>query len=284
MKRRHFIKNTCLGISGLAFGNMALGGIAQTFTDLVTVSGGPMAEMYNKGILGLGGIEAFVLKGARVVVKPKMLTNSTPENHQNTNPALIKTIIDQCYEAGAKIVSVFEHTNDVWTKCYKNSGIERVAKDAWARVLPANEEFYYAEIQNTKASVLKKVKIHQALLECDVLINLSVFQPDAKTKVSGGIKNLMGCVWDKNSYQENGIESCLAEFLYYNKPQLNISEVYNEGRPPELMLSGDIVAIDSYAAKKTGIGLDALNHVTMAGQLGFGSSNVAGLPIKELQL
>jgi len=36
-------------------------------------------------------------------------------------------IVKQCFAAGAKEVTVFDHTCDDWQKCYKNSGIEVTA-------------------------------------------------------------------------------------------------------------------------------------------------------------
>ena len=60
---------------------------------------------------------------------------------------LVKRIIEHCFKAGAKEVYVFDHTCDNWVNCYRNSGIEKAAKSAGAKVVPANSESYYQEIE-----------------------------------------------------------------------------------------------------------------------------------------
>ena len=243
----------------------------NTDPELVAISGKEISQIYLAGIQELGGIANYVKKGDRVVIKPNILTNSIPEEHRTTNPELLKSIIEQCYKADAKIVSIFEHTNDLWAKCYKNTGIERIAKDAEARVLPANEEPYYKDAENKAAINLPKIGINKVLFECDVLINLAVFETDGHENISGAIKNLLGCVWEKDSLPESKKESCTAELLYYVKPALNIVEVYLEDGNKKLILSEDIVLADSYAATLEQTVIPDDNHVSIAGQLGFGA-------------
>ncbi len=268
----------------IMIGSILLGRSQNTNPELVAVSGKEIFRMYLAGIQELGGIANYVNKGDRVVIKPNILTNSIPEQHRTTNPELLKLIIEQCYEADAKIVSIFEHTDDPWTKCYKNTGIERIAKDAEARVLPANEEFYYKDAENGAAINLPRVGIHNILSECDVLINLAVFETDNQENTSGAIKNLLGCIWEKDSLTESKKENCIAELLYYVKPALNIIEVYLEDESKMLILSKDIVLADSYAATLNQTALPDISHVNIAGQLGFGELYTAEHKISQIDL
>ena len=81
-----------------------------------------------------------------------------PELAANTNPLLVKRIIEHCFKAGAKEVYVFDHTCDNWVNYYKNSGIEKAAKSAGAKVVPGNSENYYQEIEIPGGVKLKKRK------------------------------------------------------------------------------------------------------------------------------
>ena len=68
-----------------------------------------------------------------------------PERAGNTNPVLVKHIIKQCLDAGAKDVYVFDHTCDKWSRCYANSGIDGAVREAggknrsgkFGKILPA---------------------------------------------------------------------------------------------------------------------------------------------------
>jgi uncharacterized protein (DUF362 family) len=102
-----------------------------------------------------------------------MAWNQKPGTGYNSDPLIVKAIIDKCYKAGAREVALFDNTFDDWALSYKNSGIERVAKDAAARVIPANDIRYYkaSNIENKSGNNLH---IHEALIKADVIINLPV--------------------------------------------------------------------------------------------------------------
>ena len=133
MDRRSFILRAA-GVSVLAgtssvLGNLKLfgGGMwestpTDTF-DLVAVKGGEPDVMFTKGMEALGGMRSFIKKGQKVVVKPNIGWDVSPERGGNTNPKLVSEIIRQCIGAGAKEVVVFDNTCDNWQRTYKNSGI-----------------------------------------------------------------------------------------------------------------------------------------------------------------
>ncbi len=281
MKRRKFIHNSSLALAGLvAFRNVSRA--MDSSLKLVSVTGGQPMAMYSEGINALGGIQNFVKKNDRVVIKPGMAYDAIPQKHINSNPGMVGFIIEQCYGSGASEVLLFEHTIDPWTKCYKNSGIERIAKDAGARVIPANEDFYYTQVSNSEATVLKNARLHNSLLDADVFINLSVFNSQHKDKTEGAIKNLAGCIWERGRFYTSTKTENIAELLYYKKPIFNITEVYLESRKSQLLISEDIVAIDSYAAKLNNIPLTEMPHIQYAEKLGFGQSVISENEIIQL--
>ena len=147
MDRRDFLKT--VAITGAAMTiqrSEAMEILTQTINkangdkpDLVAVMGGEPEAMFRRAISELGGMKQFIKPGQKVVVKPNIGWDKVPELAGNTNPKLITEIIKQCFAAGAKEVTVFDHTCDDWQKCYKNSGIEAAAKEAGAKVPDACE-------------------------------------------------------------------------------------------------------------------------------------------------
>ena len=205
MDRRDFLKT--LAITGAALSiqhSEAMEILTQTINntnggnpDLVAVMGGEPEAMFRRAISELGGMKQFVKPGQKVVVKPNIGWDKVPELAGNTNPQLIAEIVKQCFAAGAKEVTVFDHTCDDWQKCYKNSGIEAAAKAAGAKVMPAHLESYYKPVNLPNGQKMKKAKIHEAILNCDVWINVPILKNHGGANLTISMKNHMGIVWDR---------------------------------------------------------------------------------------
>ena len=130
MKRRDFLKNVSLASIASLFPftqgksiNIS-SYINDGNPDLVAMMGGEPSDMLKKAIDEVGGIKQYVKKGDKVVIKPNIGWDKTPELGANTNPDVVSTLVTLCLGAGAKEVLVFDHTCDNWRSSYKNSGIE----------------------------------------------------------------------------------------------------------------------------------------------------------------
>ena len=153
MKRRDFLRTSALAgaaltldFKGLSAALMNNPMAVEAVPDMVAVMGGEPAVMLDKALEALGGIEKYVKKGQKVVIKPNIGWDRTPELAGNTNPELVSALVKKCLAAGAEKVTVFDHTCDNWQKCYESSGIEKAAKAAGAIVMPANDEKYYRAV------------------------------------------------------------------------------------------------------------------------------------------
>jgi uncharacterized protein (DUF362 family) len=306
MIRREFFK-TSVG-AGLAAGAaLSLGGYKKLWAsspvntkyDMIAVMGGSPEAMFDLGIQELGGIGAFVQKGQKVLVKPDIGWDVIPELAANTNPALVKRIIEHCFKAGAKEVYVFDHTCDNWVNTYKNSGIEKAAKSAGAKVVPANSENYYQSVQIPGGIKLKSAKVHEILLDTDVFINVPILKDHNSTRMTCCLKNNMGIVWDRGYWHSNNLHQCIADYaLYEKKPALNIIDCYNvmvkhgpQGVSKEdivqmksLIITTDWVAGDTAAAKMLGIDPQKIDYIPIAHKMGIGNMNLDSLEIKRIKM
>ncbi|GAB1414981.1 DUF362 domain-containing protein [Paludibacter sp.] len=315
MKRRDFLRAIALaGAAATISDDKAMTLMSQHFNlqssnnptdkyDLVAVLGGEPTTMFQKAISELGGMKKFVSKGQKVVVKPNIGWDKTPDMAANTNPDLIKEIIKQCYDAGASEVIVFDHTCDDWRKCYTNSGIEAAAKAVGAKVLPADLESYYNTVELPRAKTLKTTKIHKAILESDVWINVPVLKNHGGAKMSIAMKNLMGIVWDRRFFHANNLQQCIADISTMDKqPALNIVDAYRvmkdngpRGRSDAdvvlskaLFISQDMVAIDTAATNFFNqireMPLDDIKYLSMAEKLNSGTMQLDKLKIKRIKI
>lgn len=306
MNRRDFIKNMTMGGivagSALAFGDytrvLAASGLVAPAYDLVAVRGGQPDLMFDKAIDALGGMQAFVPKGSKVVVKPNIGWDVTPDRGGNTNPKLVARIVGQCLHAGAKEVSVFDHTCDPWAQCYKNSGIERAVKDAGGKIVSGDNEGYYHKVSIPKGVRLTETKVHELLLDADVFINVPVLKHHSSSMVTIGMKNLMGVVWDRGFWHRNDLHQCIADFASYRRPTLTVVDAYNvmkqngpRGVSPadivkmqSLIVSTDPVAADAAAAKFFGAEPADIRHIELAAGMHVGRIDLSGMSINRITM
>jgi len=306
MRRRDFFKTTIE--AGIAAGAaISLRGHENLWTsspsfvkyDMVAVMGGEPDAMFDLGIQELGGMGTFVQKGQKVLVKPNIGWDVVPDLAANTNPLLVKRIIEHCFKAGAKEVYVFDHTCDNWINTYKNSGIEKAARSAGAKVVPGNSENYYQAIEIPGGVMLKSTKVHEILLETDVFINVPVLKDHSSTRMTAALKNTMGIVWDRGYWHSNDLHQCIADYaLFEKKPALNIIDCYNvmvkngpQGVSKEdvvqmrsQIITTDWVAGDTAAAKMLGVDPQKIDYIPIAHKMGLGNMNLESLNIKRIKM
>jgi uncharacterized protein (DUF362 family) len=305
MDRREFIRRS-IGGSIVAGSALAIGNYSKLFAaapaplpnayDLVAVKGGEPDAMFDSAIAAMGGMGAFIKKGQKVLVKPNIGWDVAPERGGNTNPKLISRLVEHCLNAGAKEVYVFDHTCDNWIKTYKNSGIEKAAKEAGAKVVSGESESYYHEVDIPKGKRMTKAKVHELLLGADVFINVPILKHHSSSRVTIGLKNGMGVVWDRGYWHQNDLHQCIADFGTYRKPDLTVVDAYyvmkqNGPRGVSLsdvvtmksqIVSTDPVAADAAAAKIYGVNPRDIPHIAFAEDMGLGKTALEALNIKRI--
>lgn len=312
MDRRDFLKTLAVtGAAAVTVQQMgAMDMLSQKLTasqaekvDLVAVMGGEPEVMFRRAIAEMGGMKQFVKPGMKVAVKPNIGWDRAPELAGNTNPQLVEEIIRQCFDAGASEVTVFDHTCDDWRKCYEHSGIEAVVKATGAQMMPAHLESYYHSVSLPRAKKLKNAKIHEAILNSDVWINVPILKNHGGANLTMSMKNHMGIVWDRGAFHQLDLQQCIADICTMDKKAvLNVVDAYRvlktngpRGRSASdvvltkaLFISQDIVAVDTAAAKffnqiRT-MPLDQVKHLANAQALNVGTMDLDKLNIKRIKI
>lgn len=306
MQRRRFL--TALGVGAWAGAGLALGGYGRRLDagepsagtpDLVAIRNGEPEALFDHGIKALGGMGRFVKKGQKVVVKPNIGWNVPPERAANTNPRLVRRIVEHCLQAGAKEVYVFDHTCDAWRDSYRASGIERAVKDAGGKLAPGNSESYFQTVAIPGGHRLRRTQEHELVLEADVFINVPVLKSHGGARLSVAMKNLMGVVWDRGEWHSNDLHQCIADFATYRKPDLNVVDAWNvmlRHGPRGVstadvvnmrsqLLSTDLVTADAAAARLFGLKQpEEVGYIRIAGEMGAGRMDLENLAIRRIVL
>jgi uncharacterized protein (DUF362 family) len=305
MDRREFFRS-CFGLGAAAGAAYLFGGAQQLWAaeevrryDMAAVLGGEPAGMFDEGIAALGGIGRFVRRGQTVAIKPNASWAAEPEQGATTTPALVERIAEHCKEAGARRVYILDHTIDSWRRSYQMTGMERASKAAGAQVVPANSKGYYQEVEVPGARKLSSVMVHEQVLEADVLINVPILKDHGSTTITAALKNLMGLVWSRWFYHANDLHRCIAEFPLFRAPTLNVVDAHTvmmQGGPRGSshrtslalkrmqIISPDIVAADTAAAKTFGIAPREVGYIRIANELGLGTTELDRLAIRRIKV
>lgn len=296
MKRRAFLQaGAALAVTAPAVAVTEK--LATPKSPVAVVRNGSPEEMFRKGIAALGGITAFVKPGQKVVVKPNIGWDRAPEFAANTNPGLVGEIVRQCVAAGAAQVVVFDHTCNAWAKCYKNSGIAAAVEAAGGRMAEAHDKAAYREVSRPAAGSMKTALIHKEILEADVFINVPILKNHGGAKMTAALKNFMGLMWDRQYMHRHNLAQCIADAALYRKPDLNVIDAYrimqtngplgvglgDVRNPRYQILSRDIVAADTLAAKLLRFPLDTVPYVALAEKHGLGTADEARMDVLRLE-
>lgn len=188
--------------------------------EVVIAEGSNTNDLILLSLKAIGGLESLNLEGKRILIKPSILYDGTNELYTSTNPDLVFKTIDMCYDAGAWEVYVTDHTSGNWTKCYKNSGIEKSSKQAFGKIIPGDDMRYYirgkAEPEDTT------MMVHRLLEKCDVVINIAALSVSEEGIVRGGLYNLSGLTRGNRTSFEKTKDKKWIDFFKCYRPVLTI--------------------------------------------------------------
>jgi len=272
----------------------------------------PSSELYDVGIargknypraveeaLNLtGGIKRYVKPGSKVVVKPNIAWNSPPELKANTDPLIVRTVVDLCFKALAAEVYVFDRTCNNPRLTYVTSGIAKAAESAGAKVLYVNDvtNKLYPKIQVKGAEFLKETTVIRYILESDLFINVPVAKHHSSAGLTLGMKNLMGITGDNRSKWHWELHRAIADINLGVPPDLTIidatyimtkygptggSRDYLK-RLDTIIASPDVVSADTEATALFGIKPKDLGYLDLAASRGMG--RVEGYSKKILEI
>ena len=302
MKRREFIKKAGSGLVGVSiitafpgFGDKLLA--SSLYPDVVKIENGEPEQLLKAALKEIGGMSRFINKGDVVVVKPNIGWDRRPELAANTNPDLIFHIVKACLDSGAKKVKVFDRTCNNSRRCYRNSKIKEMAEAAGADVSHMRENKYKTvKIPNGKA--VKEWPIYAEYLNADKVIDVPVAKHHSLSKVSLGMKNLMGVMGSNRGSIHANFTQKMVDIASVILPTLTIVDGYRiltnngpQGGDPAdvkttktLIMSSCVVAADAESLKLFGHKVEDVHHVREAISRGLSKFDMNKLSVKTITL
>ena len=295
MKRRDFIKDAALGSLFLKFCPQLFGQKTST-PDLAWIQGDSPAMITKEALSSLGGMKRFISRGDVVMLKPNIGWDRTPELAACTNPEIVKTLVELCFEAGAKEVKIIDNPCNPANRTYVRSGIEAAAKEAGAKVLLPNPHRLKKMALN--GEWLKEWEVYTDFVEADKIINAPIAKTHSLSRVTLGMKNWLGALGGSRNQLHQRLDAAMVDLASFFKPCLTLLDGYRilvrngpqGGRLSDVKLhktvvaGKDYVAIDTVGASFFGIGPKELPYLQLAHQKGFGEINLERLAIEKRTL
>jgi Uncharacterized conserved protein len=263
-----------------------------TISNLVVAEGKDPDTLIKNGLKALGGIGEYVKKGASVVIKPNFSVIRSPEEAATTNPQLVAAVVKECLKAGAKEVKVIDYPF-MSPICLTKSGIKDAVEKAGGKAYTINSEDNYKEV-NMGGVVLKEVLYSKDVLEADVLINMPILKHHHVTRVTMGLKNMMGLVYDRDYFHRSDLNQGIAELTAFRKPDLIIMDAIRgiiENGPigpgeikawNQVIFGVDPLAVDTYAADLFGVNPSELPILSIAYNLGVGQNDLKKIKVQKV--
>ena len=285
MDRRSFIR--ILGIASFFHSSLLKNLFAAEGPVVAVAEGNDPAQITRSAINKLGGMKRFVKNGDTVVVKPNIGWDRNSDQAANTNPLVVKAIVEEALRAGAKKVKVFDRTCNDARRCYVNSGIDAALKGMKNVELKhiENERFKKVAI-NGKA--LSEWELYGEALNADVFINVPVAKHHGLTRLTLGLKNVMGVMGGNRGSIHKNIDNSLADINSVLKSHLIVidaTRVLTAHGPQggdlgdvkklnKIIASTDIVAADAYATTLFGLKPEDISVTVAASKRGLGEINL----------
>jgi uncharacterized protein (DUF362 family) len=268
---------------------------AAAYPDIAVVKGGEPEILARKTLELLGGMKRFVKKGDDVIIKPNIgPAMRSYEYAATTNPWLVAAVVKLCLEAGAGRVRVMDRPFSGSAESgFANSGIrEQVEKVGGVIELMSRLKYVSTDIPQGKD--IKKWDIYEDILKADVLINMPIAKQHGSSRLTLGMKNLMGTINSAQTFHIN-LHQRIADLASRVRPALTIIDAIRiltangptggnlkDVQKLDTVIAGtDIVAVDSYATSLFGLKPEDVPHIIIAAAMGLGSSSLDGLIIKE---
>ena len=240
-----------------------------------------------KAINAVGGMGRFVKAGDVVVVKPNMGWDRSTEFAANTHPLVVRAMVEECLAAGAKKVKVFDRTCNDARRCYVNSGIEGALKGMkGVECKHIEQERFKKVVLNGK--FLKEWELYDEALSADVYINVPVAKHHGLSKLTLGLKNIMGVMGGNRGYIHRSIDVALADINAHLKSHLTVidaTRILTAHGPQggniadvkilhKVIASTDIVAADAVATTLFGLKPADIPVTVAAYRRGLGEMNL----------
>lgn len=293
MDRRSFLK--AAGSAALAVPLIPADLLAAGQPQVAVAEGRDYARITRNAVNAIGSMKRFVKPGNVVVIKPNMGWDRNAGQGANTHPLVVRALVEEALSAGASKVKVFDRTCNDERRCYVNSGIEAALKGMRNVELKHLESERFRKVA-MNGRQLKEWELYGEALSADVYINVPVAKHHGLSKLTLGLKNVMGIMGGNRGSIHKYIDVALADINAAIKVHLTVIDATRilTAHGPQggdlkdvkvmntVIASTDMVAADAYATTLFGLKPEDIPVTVAAYQRGLGEMRLARMKILKV--
>ncbi|MFZ5449809.1 MAG: DUF362 domain-containing protein [Thermodesulfobacteriota bacterium] len=280
-------------------GQKALTGLGDFALKTLTPGQGKMAivkgmnrtAMVERGVKALGGMEAFIQKGDRVLVKVNAAFATPASLGATTHPEVLAAVAGLCFKAGAAQVLVTDNPINNPDSCFEISGLAAAARTTGARVVLPRAALF-APVSLPGGKLIENWPVMAGVFPgVTKVIVASPVKDHQRAGASMTLKNLYGFLGGRRNVFHQDINGIITELSMLLKPTLcvldgtvsmmtngptggSLSDLKETGT---LVVSTDPVAADAVGVELLGRTLADIPYILMAEKAGAGIADYRGL-------
>ena len=239
----------------------------------------------------IGGIEAFIKNGDRVLLKVNAAFASPAMLSATTHPAIVAELTTLCYRAGAASVVVTDNPINDPASCFNLTGIAEAARSNGASViLPRAELFESLTVPQAKL-IRSRPVLYEPLVGITKLIGVTPVKDHHRSGASMVMKNWYGLLGGRRNIFHQDIHTIIMELAMMVSPSLVILDgtttmmtngptggSLSDLKQTNTMIVGtDQVAVDAFGATLLEKTLNDLPFIGMAEAAGLGTADYRSL-------
>lgn len=251
-------------------------------------------------ISALGGMESFIKRGDKVLLKPNLLSANTPDQAVTTHPLVVRAVGKLVKDCGGILTIGDSPALGNWKKIISLTGMEETAEYLGADLVRFSESVW---VEREERHRFKKMEIAREAVESDVVINLPKLKTHVQMFLTLGVKNIFGCLvgkrkpaWHMEAGKDNmGFAGRIVELYEAVGPKLTLVDgiIGMEGEGPGsgdprvmgLIAAGrDAVAVDRVILEIVGGKVKQFFTLAAAEELGIGESRLDRIQIAGEEL
>jgi uncharacterized protein (DUF362 family) len=199
----------------------------------------------------------------------------------------VRAVVEECLAAGAKKVKVFDNSCNDSRRCYVNSGIEGALKGMKGVECKHIEQERFRMV-TLNGRFLKEWELYDEALSANVFINVPVAKHHGLSKLTLGLKNVMGIMGGNRGYIHRSLDVALADVNAHLKSHLTVIDatrilmahgpqggnIADVRKLNKVIASADIVAADAFVTTLFGLKPADIAVTVAAHGRGLGEMNL----------
>lgn len=258
---------------------------------MAVATGPDRIKTVNAAFQALGGVESFIGKGDRVLIKVNAVIASPPSLSATTHPGLVAEVVRLCLAAGASSVVVTDNPINDPESCFALTGIAQAARSAGGTVvLPRDDLFRSGSVPG--GTLIRDWPILYAPFQgVNKVIGVAPLKDHHRSGASMTMKNWYGLLGGRRNVFHQDIHTAIQELAMMVRPTLVILDgttaMMTNGptggslsdlkQTNTMVLSTDQVAADAFGATLLGRTVHELPFILKAQEAGVGTADYESL-------